>query len=92
MSYRHRLPDGPGALALLAFLETTLKHSGQARDEKEPVGGTERGAASRSMLQAKKITLVEPIGRDTHDKSYADVPDGKRARDHGYEPLALVLA
>ena len=43
------------------------------------------------MLQAKKITLVEPIS-DTHDKSYADIPDGKRARDHGYEPLALVLA
>jgi hypothetical protein len=44
------------------------------------------------MLQAKKITLVEPISRDTHDKSYADIPDGKRAHDHGYEPLALVLA
>jgi hypothetical protein len=43
------------------------------------------------MLQAKKTTLVEPIS-DTHDKSYADIPDGKRARDHGYEPLALVLA
>src|SRR5947208_2683175 len=44
------------------------------------------------MLQAKKTTLVEPISRDTHDKSYADIPDGKRARDHGYEPLALVAA
>ena len=43
------------------------------------------------MLQAKKITLVEPIS-DTHDKSYADIPDGKRARDYGYKPLAFVLA
>jgi hypothetical protein len=46
----------------------------------------------RQCLQAKKITLVEPVSRDTHDESYADIPDGKRARHYGYKPLAFVLA
>ena len=36
--------------------------------------------------------LVERIRRHPDNEGDADVPDGERARDHGDEPLALVLA